>query len=87
MIMTKALIYSNLKDYDQALKSINRALAANPDGKNNEGIMRMRTQIEGMKAKAEQPKEAPQAPKAPEVPPAPDIKEGVKEPVRARDKN
>ena len=60
------------------------ALAAGSE--NNEAIIRMRAQIEAAKAKAEAP--APEAPKekAPDEPAAPDIKEGVKEPVRARDK-
>ena len=86
LIMTKAMIYANMKNHDEALASIKRALAANPDGENNEAIIRMRAQIEAAKAKAEAP--APEAPKekAPDEPAAPDIKEGVKEPVRARDK-
>ncbi len=90
LMMTRAMICSNMKRYDDALESIDKALAANPEGASNDRIKKMREQIAASKAKAEAPK--PEAPKpapaeeAPAVPAAPDIKEGVKEPVRARDK-
>lgn len=53
MIMTKAMINANMGRFDDALASIDRALATNPDGEENEGIEKMRARVAAAKAKAE----------------------------------
>ena len=53
MVMTKAMILANMKRFDDALKAIDEALEAAPDGKDNEGIKGFRKRIEEAKAKAE----------------------------------
>ena len=41
MMMTKAMIYARMQRYEDALAQIDQALAANPEGENNDGIKGM----------------------------------------------
>ena len=90
MIMTKAMICANMKKFDEALATIDKAIAANPEGENNANIQKMRERVAASKAKmeaAEKPKPDPE-PEEEAVKEAPEKlpKEAIEAPIRARDK-
>jgi len=58
MFMTKAMIYARMSRFDDSIAHMDKALAANPQGENNEGIKGMRQQIETAKQKATAAEEA-----------------------------
>ena len=89
MHMTKGMILAGMERFDEAIAQMDKALEADPEGAGNQRIKTMRMRLESAKRSAAKPdKPAEPKPKADKAPDekAPDIKEGVKEPVRARDK-
>ena len=80
MLMTKAMIYTQMKNFEESLAHIDKALAANPDSENKAGIERMRKQVISLKDKEEAEKAKAGAEKAQ------DAADQPKEPIRARDK-
>lgn len=91
MLMTKAMILSNIGREDDALAQIEKALAANPQGEHSEAIGRVREKIQQTKAKKQAEAEAKAVGQSKELKDktaetGDKSAEASEEPIRARDK-